>query len=97
MTEKMLKRTVRITEETDQLLAKQPQKALFMRNAIEKELTKNKEKMRIEIEVTFVNTGSTYHNQLFIKTHAIGNLKEKIIPLLDAVEDLQNIITFLDP
>jgi len=93
----MLKRTVRITEDTAQLLEKQPNKARFMRNAIEKELTKNKKKMTLKITIDFVNTSHYTDKTLTIITHAIGNLKEKIIPLLDAVEDLQNIITFLDP
>ena len=68
-----------------------------MRNAIENALAKNKKKMELKITIDFVNTNYYTDKTLTIVTHTVGNLKEKIIPLLDAVEDLQNIITYLDP
>jgi len=93
----MIKKSVSLTEETAQLLDAQTKKGKFMRNAIEKALTKNKEKMRITITIDFANTGYYTNDTLTVKTYAIGNLKEKVTPLLEAVQQLQDIITYLDP
>jgi len=64
---------------------------------VENALTKKKPKMRITVTIGFANTDSNIFNELKVTTSAIGNLKEKVIPLLDAAEDLQNVITALDP
>jgi len=93
----MIKKSVSVTEETAELLDAQPKKSKFMRNAIEKALTKNKEKTKITITIDFANTGYYTNSTLTVKTQAIGNLKEKITPLLEAVQQLQDIITYLDP
>lgn len=96
----MIKKTVRLTEETNELLknrGSRTSQAQFMRNAIEKAVKPNTEKMKIKITIDFVNTGFYTDHTLTVITHAVGNLKEKIIPLLDAIEDLQEIITYLDP
>lgn len=97
MAQKLVKKTVRLTEEVAEVVNSKPNKAKFMRHAIEKEVNRKQKPTKIEINIEFANTGSIFNNELRIRTTALGNLKEKIVPLLESVQELQNIITYLDP
>lgn len=48
---------------------------------------------RIEIQYA----GCLYYDKIDVETFATGRLKEKITPLMDAVEKMQEVILYLDP
>ena len=89
--------TCTVTEDVAEILNNKDNKSKFVRQAIEKEINRKQKPTQIMITVTFANTGYFTNKELTIVTTAVGNLKEKIIPLLDAVQQIQDVITFLDP
>jgi len=92
----MKQKTVRLTDETAIVVENQEKPTYFMRHAIEKEVSlQRKSKTKLTIKIKFAGA-SAFNDELEIKTYATGKLKEKINPLLDAVETLQNVILFLD-
>ena len=92
----MQKQTFCVSEETAELLGSKPNKSAFMRHVIEKALMQTKKKMEAEITIKFVNTGAYFNKELTVKTSTIGNLKDTLTPLLEAIQHLQDVITDLE-
>ena len=93
---KMKKKNVIVTEDVATVIEAQENQSEFMRHAIEKEVArKQKGKTELTIDVKFAGAG--YYDTIRIITHATGKLKEKIAPLMDAIETLQEVILYLDP
>jgi len=93
------KKTVRLSEEIADVVESKEKPSVYMRNAIQKEVEREqKAKTRIVLKIRFAGCASKgYNDELEIKTFATGKLKEKIAPLMDAVEQLQEVILYLDP
>ena len=92
----MKQKKVSITEDVATVVEAQENESEFMRHAIEKEVTK-KQKGKTELNIKIKFAGAGYYDTIEIKTYATGRLKEKIAPLMDAVETLQEVILYLDP
>lgn len=94
----MKKKSVLLTDDVATVIEAQHNESEFMRHAIEKEVARKKKgKTKLTIQIKFANCEPDYRHQLEITTYATGRLKEKIAPLMDAVETLQEVILYLDP